>query len=199
LCASGVFLGDVTHDGIQDVIAVTALADSGSLVDAGAAYVFRGEHGLTGERSPWATLRDPNETSMSSFGYGFTVLADLDGSGGLDLVIGAQVDPVAGVARAGAVLLWRGGAALQGLPAASRVLTRSAPVASDRLGEGGARLVDFAGTGALTLVVGAPYADVGGVSDAGAVFLWNAPLLTGSLPETTLSIPFAHTQDVLGR
>jgi len=196
---SGILHGDLTHDGIADIVAVSSLADPGGLVDAGAAYVFRGELGLAGERTPWATLLEPTPTAGSSFGIGTHLLADLDGNGRLDLVLGARAVTVAGVARAGAVFLWRGGSTLQGTPAPSRILTRASPLALDRLGENGIRLVDLRGTGQLDLLASTPFADVGGVSDAGATFLWSAPLLTSSSPATTLLVPGAHSTDLLGR
>jgi FG-GAP repeat protein len=196
---SGILLGDLTHDGIQDIVAVSSLADPGGLVDAGAAYVFRGELALAGERTPWATLLEPAPTAGSSFGIGTHLLADLDGNGRLDLVLGARAVTVSGVAQAGAVFLWRGGNMLQGTPAPSRILTRASPVAMDRLGETGIRLVDLRGTGQLDLLAGAHSADVGGVSNTGAVFLWSAPLLTGSGSATTLFVPGAQSNDLLGR
>jgi hypothetical protein len=55
-------------------------------------------------------------------------------------------------------------------------------VANDRLGQTGGQgvqLGDVTGDGVFDLVVGASSADVGGVADTGAVFLWmgGAPLV----------------------
>src|SRR5207237_245227 len=70
----------------------------------------------------------------------------------------------------------------------------------DRLGSDGLRLADLTGDGTLDVFAGAPAADVAGVPDAGACFLWNGgPALVGTkTPDATLTVPGAAPSAGLG-
>src|SRR5204863_595371 len=106
---------------------------------------------------------------------------------------------VAGVVDAGAILVWAGGAALTGTltPTAKLVVTGAVP--SDGLGKGGTRLAEVTGDGVLDVVSAAPLADVAGVGNAGAVYVWaGGAALTGTLaPTATLAAAGAMPEDRL--
>ncbi len=202
----GLFLADVTNDGVLDIVAASSGADVGGVFDAGAVYVFAGGGALTGSVTPTATLTVAGAVVLdglaSSDGQGIQV-GDVTGNGALDLVVGAELADVAGVVDAGAVYVWQGGVGLSGSPAPHATLTRPVPVAGDQLGDAngqGILLEDVTGDGVFDVIVGAQYADVGGVVDTGAVFVWEGgAALTGTpAPEATLRVAGAFPDDRLG-
>jgi hypothetical protein len=201
---SGTRFGDVTGDGIADTVAVATQADAGGAADAGAIYVWNGTKTPTGV--PDATLTVPGAQAGdrlgAASGQGFQ-LADVDGDGILDVVAGASSADVGGAADAGAVYVWKGGAALSGAVGPSATLTIPGATAGDQLGLSSGQsvaLVDVTGDGVFDVVAGASNADVGGAVDAGAVLVWQGgAALTGTpAPLATLAIPGAVNGDQLG-
>lgn len=92
--------GDVTGDGIADVLVGVPGADVGKAKDAGSVVLLRGSSkGLTGSRSQTLTQSSagvPN-TPEHSDAFGSSVsLLNLNGAGGLDAVIGAPGETVTG-------------------------------------------------------------------------------------------------------
>jgi len=122
----GLQLVDVTADGRLDV--VTGDADRVRVFAGGA---------LSGSVNPRASLVVPGTVADDQIGVclGQGILfADLTGDGRTDIVAGARYEDVAGVHDAGALHVWRGGAALGGTKAP--LLTATVPGAkpSDQLG-----------------------------------------------------------------
>jgi hypothetical protein len=176
------------------------------LVDFGAIYVWAGGAGLTGTPAPLATLSVPGAASGdrlgSASGAGIQ-LADLDGDSILDILAGASNADVGGTADTGAIYLFSGGAGLTGAVSPSATLSVPGAIAGDQLGlaSGQAILVgELTGDGQLDVLAGAYAADVGGISDAGAVYLWaGGPGLTGSVgPLATLALASPLASDELG-
>ena len=203
----GLLCADVTGDGILDIVAGASYADVGGVSDAGAVYLWAGGSGLSGAVSPTATLTVPgaaanDEMCNSSSGQGL-LCADVTGDGILDVVAGACWADVAGVLDAGAVYVWAGGTGLSGALSPTATLTVPGASTKDWLcyvstGQG-LLCADVTGDGILDIVAGARDADVGGVSNAGAVYVWAGGTgLSGAVsPTATLTVPGASTDDIL--
>ncbi len=195
-------LGDVTADGMLDVIAGATLAGS---QDTGAIYVWEGGPSLIGSHAPLATLKVPNAGVFDGLGIinGQEIpLADLTGDGVLDVISGTVRADVAGISDIGAIYVWEGGSALNGSPAPWATLAVPGAVVGDQLGSmaPGIPIADVTGDGLLDVVAGAIAADVAGVKDVGAIYVWEGgALLKGSpLPRATLTVPGASPSDLLG-
>ncbi len=202
----GIQLVDVTGDGILDVVAVATGADVGGLADAGALYVWNGGAGLSGPKSPDATLTVPGAVAGDQLGFvgsGQGVqCVHVDGDGVLDLVVGASLADAGGVVDSGAVYLWRGGVGLSGSVAPEATLSVAGASAQDRLGDvatgQGIGIIEVTGDGQPDLVVGTSVADRA-ATDSGAVYVWDGSALSGSVsPSATLEVPAAVTGDRLG-
>lgn len=199
----GFQLGDVTGDGRADIVTCTPDADVGGVLNAGAVHVWAGTNALAGTLLPTATLSLPGAQANDRFGTSIAglLLTDVTGDGVLDVVASGFQVTVGGVAFAGAVAVWAGGAGLTGAPSPRATLTNPAPVDRDlfgALGSSRATLVgDVTGDGLLDLVVGADRADIGGVVDAGAVWVWagGSSLLGAPTPTARLIVPGAVTGD----
>lgn len=193
---------DVTGDGTPDVIGVAATADVGGVADVGAVYVWAGGAGMTGAYSPSATLTVAGAAANDNLGAVLAVNATGDAT--LDLVLSTPVADVGGVQDVGAIYVWAGGAGLTGTPAPAATLTIASAVAGDQLGDGvygeGVQGVDVTGDSVLDVVAAAPWADVGGVMNAGAIYVWagGAGLAGSPAPRATLTVSGAQTSDLLG-
>ncbi len=201
----GIQFGDITGDGVLDIIAGSIQTDEGDIVDCGGVYAWAGGAGLVGDLSPTATLAVPGPVAGdalgSAAGQGVRVV-DVTGDGVLDIVTSSSFEDVAGVIDAGAVHVWAGGAGMSGnvLPTANL----SVPGALDGDQSGGGsdlKIADVSGDSLVDIVVTASDADIGGVTDAGAVYVYlGGPGLAGAVaPTATLTIPSAVADDELGR
>jgi hypothetical protein len=196
-------LVDVTGDGVLDLVTSAPNASPGGISGAGEAYVWAGGNGLAGATRPTAHLVVPGATAQEALGFSHTGRAlaceDLTGDGVLDVVAGTHTTAF----ERGSVYVWSGGA-LAGALAPSATLTAPGAEPQSYLGFSGAaeplHLVDVTRDGVLDLVVAAPYANVGTVLDAGAIFVWSggAPLAGAPLPSATLAAPGAAGGDNLG-
>ena len=197
-------LADVTGDGVLDVVAGTVLADGLSAEDAGAVYVWRGGPTLVGLPALTATLHDPGASPDDQLG-GATGLgiqfADVTGDGALDIVVGTHFADPGGVMDAGAITVWSGGVNLAGTPAPAATLTIPGASPVDGLCHGygqGVFLGDVTGDGVRDVVGVAYFADVEGVEDAGALYLWQGGSVMTGTPTTTFAVPEASVMDRLG-
>ncbi|MCI0341850.1 MAG: IPT/TIG domain-containing protein [Planctomycetales bacterium] len=202
----GIQCGDVTADGISDVVVAALVADVGGTVDTGALYVWAGGSGLTGALAPTATLRVAGAVAGDSLGLASgqgSQFAEVTGDGILDVVVGAYAADVGGVADAGAVYVWAGGSSLTGTPSPSATLLVPGAASGDFLGQAVGQAIqcaDLTGDGILDFVVGAQLANVGGTTNPGAVYLWaGGSGLSGTLaPTATLRVVGAALGDQLG-
>lgn len=198
-------LGDVSGDGILDIVVATSSADVQGISDLGAVYFWKGGAALTGGRSPDATLFDASTGAGArmcrSSGQGLH-LVELTGDGVLDLVTVTHLADVNGVQDAGALHVWAGGASLSGFAEPTARLVRAAPRPSDRIGHTGFNEAvlfgDVTGNGALDVVASAPFATGDAGLLTGALFVWQGGAgLSGTVaPRAVLEGRFA--QDQLG-
>lgn len=171
----GVMTGDLTGDGVPDVLATTPRASAFGLFRCGAVYVWAGGAGLTGPCAPLATLRVPVAAddflglTLSSSG---TYVVDLDRDGLQDVVVAAP-EAARGGRRRGAVFVWKGASDLAGFVDPHGTLAVPQPTDDDRFGDGfntgdpePIRIADVTGDGSLDIVVSGSRVEVGGT------FVW---------------------------
>lgn len=180
-----ILIGDVSGDGIGDVIASAPLADgdANGRTNAGEVYILSGAL-LTGVIDLAA---DPAPTAILARIIGANAgdeiraigVADFTGSSAVDLVIGA---PKLG-SDAGGVYILSDVGSLSGdvdLSSASIAVTITGGAASDQLGRVG-YVGDVSGSAAADLLLGAPLADPGGRSSAGEAYLFVGPVSSGAV------------------
>lgn len=163
---SAAFVPDTDGDGLDDIVIGAGRADPGT-TDGGATYILRGNYAgamALGE----AAARIIGESGADQSGFAVAGLADVDGDGLGDVVIGAYKDGLGGI-EAGAVFISSG--SVQGevaLDDARLILTGE--VSGDWAGYSVATLDDATGDGRQDLLIGSPYEDSGG-SKAGAAYI----------------------------
>lgn len=171
---------DVTGDGIPDLVVPARLADSDTVANAGAIYVWEGGTPLTA--TPRATLAVPAASAEDGLPSAAGVrLADVTGDGVADVIAASSLVHLGAFEDAGAVYVFEGGASLVGDVAPLATLQRTPP-GPDRLGRHGLHTVDLNADGILDVVTCSGYARVASVDDAGAISVWfGGPTLTGTL------------------
>jgi hypothetical protein len=167
--------GDVNGDGTQDLIVSAPLFDtSNTLRDVGECYVFQGVMSIMGTPAANATVRGP----LSSPAYYGTSLAlgDVDGDGLNDIIAGAPGAEVANQAGAGRVFILLSGVTFMGVLNSTIALQAPDPQINGSFGQAVAA-ADLNQDGLADIIVGAPGEMVGGMANAGQVyiFLSNAP------------------------
>lgn len=183
----GVHLVDVTGDGIRDVVATAQLADNG-VVDSGAVLVW------PGGASPGSQIESSPIQAGARLGSGGLAFADLDDDGTTDLLIGSRYHDAFAV-DSGAVLFWRGGTLSSDL-----LLTNPLAATNDQLGLAsvGLQILDWTDDGVPDLLVGAQQADHGGITNAGALYLWDGKPMLDEHPVAFLANPLSAPGDRLG-
>ncbi len=146
--------GDVDHDHFPDVLVGAPLADVRGMPAAGSAFVFSGRTGRS-------LARFDGRSPGDFFGQSVDGIADLDGDGAAELLIGANGFDLGGRDKVGAVYVYSGGS--------GTVLARfTGKKDGDELGYAVAGLGDSDGDGVADLLLGAWRASPGGVEDAGS-------------------------------
>ncbi len=210
----GIQLADVSGDGVIDIVTGAMEATVNGVPSAGALYIWRGGPMLAGTPAPFATLTAPTAVAYDRLGMSVTQLVDVTGDSVLDVIAGSNYTDVNGVVDAGAIYVWKGGAALQGAPAPRATLTIPGAATTSMLGYVGdpydlaallypgtvGQIVDVTGDGIADLVVDTIWATAGGVAGAGAIYIWRGGgTLTGApTPIATLSVPGGQYADQLG-
>jgi hypothetical protein len=187
---------DVTGDGVTDVVSATMLTDSNKQSDLGAAYVWEGGPSLAGIVTQHATLARVHPRADDRLGAQLEV-ADVTGDGIADVLVGSPTFDVNGLVDPGGLLVFEGGPALAGTPAARAYLVDSQAAAGDQLTL--RALADLDGDGVLDIVLASPSADVGGVSDVGAIKIWlgGSGLVGPRDPSAVLTPAVANPLDAL--
>ena len=202
----GVRLGDVTGDGTEDLIVGGAYE---GMRGQGSINVYAGGMNL----GPiTAHLEHSSADRLGEFSGYSIQLVDVTGDGLLDVVAGSTMADI-DANNTGAIYVWEGGDALTpggggGFPAQPNPLAvLSVPGASenDMLGnyggEGQSLLVsDVTGDGFLDIIASARSADIDGVQDTGAVYVWagGPALSTTARAPAVLAVPGAASGDQLG-
>ena len=185
--------GDFDNDTFADLAAGAPFEAVGSTVDAGAVSVLPGSPaGLSAVGGRLFT--QVAGTVEAGDEFGFTVAAgDFNGDTFADLGVGALVEDVGGTVDAGAVSVLPGSPT--GLSAVGgRLFTQVGGTVETGDGFGSALAAgDFNGDSFADLGVGAPFEDVGGTVDAGAV-----SVLSGSPTGLTTAGGQLFTQDTPG-
>jgi hypothetical protein len=152
--------GDVNGDGKSDFIVGAYGADPGGSSLAGSAYVYSGATGTLLYTLNGAAAGD-------CFGYSVSTAGDVNGDGKSDFIVGAYLASPAGVgAYAGSAYVYSG--------ATGTVLyTLNGAAASDYFGCSVSTAGDVDGDGKSDFIVGAFYADPGGLSAAGTAYVYS--------------------------
>ncbi|MSR47882.1 MAG: VCBS repeat-containing protein [Planctomycetes bacterium] len=182
-------VGDVSGDGIPDIVIVAAYANVGATTDAGKVLVFGGGAALAGTPAPLATLATFGSSKSKQLGYVRDVqglhLVDVSGDGILDVVAGSSQ-----TSTGGAIWVWNGGAALVGPLDATARLSIAGASRLDNLGETawelaqGIQFADVTKDGVTDIVAAASKATVAGLFGAGAIYVFAGGSLSGSATET---------------
>jgi hypothetical protein len=128
---------------------------------------------------------------------------DVTGDGVLDIVTGAKsADSGAPPLNVGGVYVCAGGPGLVGEVGPTAILTVPGAVGGDQLTSTSAGqalvLSDVTGDGIPDLFAGAGFADINGVVNCGAIYLWKGPVVASGAPTRTLANPNAQIDDRLG-
>lgn len=150
---------DANGDGYGDFIAGAPGADPNGLADAGSAYVYSGKDGTV--------LYQVNGSgSGDRLGGSAGMSGDVNGDGNDDFIVGApQADPN-GLADAGSAYVYSGADG-------SLLYQVNGTGSGERLGGSAGMSGDVNGDGNDEFIVGAPGADVNGLSDAGTVMVFS--------------------------
>ena len=185
--------------------------DVGGVENAGAILVWNGGAQLVGDRLPSAKLladADPLDAGCGSFLLPASrsevlQLIDVNADFVLDVIALDSNRLVSGLPRAGAAFVWPGGEfSGPGTPREPAAVLSAGSSAHDGLGAlgpggQGLRFADVTGDFRPDAIAGASRADLPGVEDAGAFYVWKGPL-SSSTPFTALSPVLPMPLDRLG-
>jgi hypothetical protein len=160
---NGLGAGDVTGDGISEVIAGAYVADPGGLTESGKVVVF--QYSAPGTCSVLYTLTDPDAEAYDYLGVAVAGVGDLSGDGIPDILVGEPRDDAGDY---GSVLVFSGGDG-----SLVRRLTDPTGTLSDWLGWSVAASEDLNGDGWPEVLAGARYAATSQNGDAGRVVVFS--------------------------
>jgi hypothetical protein len=152
--------GDVNGDGKADFIVGAAGVDSAGFFDVGSVYVYSGATGTL-------LFQKNGAAAYDNFGHSVAGAGDVDGNGRSDFIIGAPSNNSAFADEAGSAYVYSG--------ATGALLFQKNGAAGDLLGNSVAGGGDVNGDGRADFIVGAFFADPGGLVDAGSAFIYSLP------------------------
>ncbi len=175
--------GDLTGDGVPELLVGATGYDAGTKSDAGAAYVVSGaSRGGTALSSAYARLYGENTSDAA--GYAVAGAGDVDGDGAPDIIVGAAQADDAGSNSGAAYVLLAPAPGSRSLSTSYAKLTGAtdSDFAGCDVGGGG----DFDGDGLSDLIVGAYNAE--GSSRGAAYVVTDPPSGTSSLASAHLKL-----------
>jgi hypothetical protein len=185
--------GDLTGDGVPDVLVGAYGYDSGVNYDAGATYVISGT--ATGSGSVNQGFRITGDRNYQNSGCSMDVAGDVDGDGNLDLIIGGYGDGNANMYYSGSAWIMNGPISRDGSIAASGIkLTGES--SSSYAGSSVASAGDWDGDGRADVVVGARQA---GPTYQGRVYVFvDPPTGVSSLADAALILTGVSSYNYAG-
>ena len=177
---SGVAVGDINDDGVDDLVVGALEAAPGNRANAGETYVLFGP--LMAGTLELATSADItiNGIDAGDFSGGSVDIGDINNDGVDDLVIGAAGADPGGRSGAGETYVIFGP-----LAAGTLELSTAADITLNGIGpsdqSGAVGIGDVNSDGTADLVIGARFADPGGRTDAGESYVLFGPLGAGTL------------------
>lgn len=154
---------DVTGDGRGEVVVGAHYEDGAGFADSGRAYVFDGSTGALLHE-----LVSPGAQNGGEFGDSVAGVADADGNGYADIIVGARLENDGAVPLAGKAYVFDGNTGLL-----LQTLKSSTPQNQGRFGNMVAGLPDINGDGLGDAIVGARQENPGGSpTNAGRAYLF---------------------------
>jgi len=199
---SGLFAADLNGDGADELI-VGAPTEDRIGTNSGSVYIFNGStSGIN--QSPSQIIDHP--TFLANGGFGSAIhLADLDGDGYKELLVGARFHDTATDANVGGawILTGRSTGAFDGSTATLITLSNALGDATDYCGSA-LFTHDYSNDGKLDIYIGCPNDDTA-AADSGAIRIWNGTGVQGTwvtsstVPDTTISNPSALATHYFGQ
>ena len=182
-------IGDVTGDGVSDLIVSAANADGvgDARTDAGETYILTGGAGLTGDIDLGATT-PPAALAATIVGAAagdkaiLLAVGDLTGDSIADLVLGAPFADANGV-DSGVVYIVTGGPSLTGTIDLSAPTVTVRQIVGETAGSSlglAAAVGNFTGSSTNDLLIGNRHYTSGGLSRRGAAFAYAGPITANS-------------------
>ncbi len=151
--------GDVNADGKADFIVGAPYASPGGMDSAGSAYVYSGADGSL-------LYQKDGAAALDFLGFSVAGAGDVNGDGKADFIIGAPHADPGGMGDAGSAYVYSGATG-------SLLFQKNGAATGDSLGFSVAGAGDVNQDGKADFIIGAPFADPGGIGDAGSAFVYS--------------------------
>jgi len=152
--------GDINQDGVPDIIIGSEGATVGANLFVGSAFVYSGFTGAL-------LIQHDGVDGSDNFGASVAGVGDINNDGFPDIAVGAiKADLLGGPAAAGVVYTYSG---LTG----AQIHAWGGSAISEQFGHAVIGVPDIDGDGVNEVVVGAPYATIGGIGEKGIVSIYS--------------------------